>query len=181
MQNNNFPLIFERSKPGRISHTLPELDVEEVDLAADLSTAYIRKEAADLPEVSEVELIRHYTALSNRNFGIDYSFYPLGSCTMKYNTKINEDIARLDGFSHIHPLQNPDTAQGALQVMYDLKESLKEITGMAEVSLQSAAGAQGEWAALLMIRVFHEANGDWKRTKVIIPDSAHGTNPASAT
>lgn len=181
MQNNNFPLIFERSKPGRISHTLPEIDVEEVDLAADLGATYIREEAADLPEVSELELIRHYTALSNRNFGIDSGFYPLGSCTMKYNPKINEDVARLDGFSHIHPLQDPETVQGALEVMYDLKESLKEITGMDAVSLQPAAGAHGEWTSLMMIKAFHEANGDKNRTKVLIPDSAHGTNPASAT
>lgn len=181
MQTKNFPLIFERSKTGRTAYALSETDIPTFDIGERIGKEFVREEPADLPEVSELELIRHYTALSNRNFGIDSGFYPLGSCTMKYNPKINEDIARLDGFSHIHPLQNPDTAQGALQVMYDLKESLKEITGMAEVSLQSAAGAQGEWTALLMIRAFHEANGDWKRTKVIIPDSAHGTNPASAT
>lgn len=181
MQTKTFPLIFERSKPGRISANLPEIDVPIQDIEADLGTAYIRKEPADLPEVSELELIRHYTGLSNRNFGIDSGFYPLGSCTMKYNPKINEDVARLDGFSHIHPYQAPETVQGALGIMYDLKESLKEITGMDAVSLQSAAGAHGEWTALMMIRAFHEANGDFNRTKVIIPDSAHGTNPASAT
>src|SRR5699024_12882488 len=109
---------------------------------------FVREEPADLPEVSELELIRHYTALSNRNFGIDSGFYPLGSCTMKYNPKINEDIARVDGFSHIHPLQNPDTAKDALQVMYDLKESLKEITGMADVSLPTATGAPAKGDAL---------------------------------
>src|SRR5699024_4798724 len=136
MQNNNFPLIFERSKPGRIRHTLQEIDIEEVDIAADLSTAYIRKEAADIPKVSELEHIRHYTALSYRNFCIYSVFYPLSSCTMKYNPKINEDVARFDGFSHIHPLQDPETVQGALEIMYDLKESLKEITGMDAVSLQ---------------------------------------------
>lgn len=181
MQTKDFPLIFERSKKGRVSCSLPQLDVPEVSLEDNLDESFIRKTPADLPEVSELELIRHYTALSNRNFGIDSGFYPLGSCTMKYNPKINEDVARLDGFSHIHPLQDPETVQGALEVMYDLKESLKEITGMDEVSLQPAAGAQGEWTALMMIKAFHEANGETNRTKVIIPDSAHGTNPASAT
>jgi glycine dehydrogenase subunit 2 len=176
-----FPLIFERSKQGRVSANLPAVDVPKMDLAEDIGSAYIREEAPALPEVSELELIRHYTGLSRRNFGIDSGFYPLGSCTMKYNPKINEDVARLDGFSHIHPYQDPETVQGAMEVMYDLQESLKEITGMAEVSLQSAAGAHGEWTALLMIRAFHEANGDTQRTKVLIPDSAHGTNPASAT
>ena len=181
MAIKDFPLIFERSKKGRVSYSLPALDVEEVSLEEELDSQYIRSEKANLPEVSELELMRHYTGLSNRNFGIDSGFYPLGSCTMKYNPKINEDVARLDGFSHIHPLQDPDTVQGALEVMYDLQESLKEITGMASVSLQSAAGAHGEWTALMMIKAFHEANRDTQRTKVIIPDSAHGTNPASAS
>lgn len=181
MKTKDFPLIFERSKVGRKSYSLPPLDVPEVDLEKELDQTYIRKELANLPEVSELELMRHYTGLSNRNFGIDSGFYPLGSCTMKYNPKINEDVARLDGFSQIHPYQDPETVQGALEMMYDLQQSLKEITGMDEVSLQSAAGAHGEWTALMMIRAFHEANGDTKRTKVIIPDSAHGTNPASAS
>ncbi|GGA68257.1 aminomethyl-transferring glycine dehydrogenase subunit GcvPB [Ornithinibacillus halotolerans] len=180
MSNKDFPLIFERSKEGRVSYNLPELDVPAVDLDAELTDTYVRSEAPELPEVSELEIMRHYTGLSNRNYGVDSGFYPLGSCTMKYNPKINEDVARLDGFSHIHPLQDPKTVQGALEMMYDLGESLKEITGMAAVSLQSAAGAHGEWTGLMMIRAFHEANGDFQRTKVIVPDSAHGTNPASA-
>ncbi|MBM7597982.1 glycine dehydrogenase subunit 2 [Virgibacillus halotolerans] len=180
MANKDFPLIFERSKPGRTSYSLPELDVPEVDLDAELDVAYIRQEAPDLPEVSELELMRHYTGLSNRNYGVDSGFYPLGSCTMKYNPKINEDVARLDGFSHIHPHQDAKSVQGALEMLYDLQTALREITGMHEVSLQPAAGAQGEWTALMMIRAFHEANGDFERTKVIVPDSAHGTNPASA-
>jgi glycine dehydrogenase subunit 2 len=125
--------------------------------------------------------MRHYTALSKRNHGVDSGFYPLGSCTMKYNPKINEDVARLEGFRHIHPLQDEETVQGSLELMYDLQEHLKEITGMDEVTLQPAAGAHGEWTGLMMIRAYHEAQGDDKRTKVIIPDSAHGTNPASAT
>lgn len=180
MSNKNFPLIFERSKEGRTSYSLPELDVESFDLEAELGSEYVRQTPPELPEVSELDIIRHYTGLSNRNYGVDSGFYPLGSCTMKYNPKINEDIARLDGFSHIHPYQDVSTVQGAVAMMFDLQESLKEITGMHEVSLQSAAGAQGEWTALMMIRAFHESRGDYGRTKVIVPDSAHGTNPASA-
>ncbi|WP_404452992.1 aminomethyl-transferring glycine dehydrogenase subunit GcvPB [Virgibacillus necropolis] len=181
MANENFPIIFERSKEGRTSYSLPDLDVPELDINEGLDDAYIRTEAPDLPEVSELEIMRHYTGLSRRNYGVDSGFYPLGSCTMKYNPKINEDVARLDGFSHIHPYQDPKTVQGALEMLYDLQTSLKEITGMHEVSLQPAAGAQGEWTGLMMIRALHEANGDTERTKVIVPDSAHGTNPASAT
>ncbi|WP_249871986.1 aminomethyl-transferring glycine dehydrogenase subunit GcvPB [Oceanobacillus saliphilus] len=180
MANQDFPLIFERSKEGRTSYSLPELDVTEFDLDAELEDVYIRKNAPDLPEVSELDIMRHYTGLSNRNYGVDSGFYPLGSCTMKYNPKINEDVARLEGFTHIHPYQDPKTVQGAMEMLYDLQTSLKEITGMYEVSLQSAAGAHGEWTALMMIRAFHESNGDYERTKVIVPDSAHGTNPASA-
>ncbi|WP_040985307.1 aminomethyl-transferring glycine dehydrogenase subunit GcvPB [Oceanobacillus jeddahense] len=180
MSDKNFPLLFERSKEGRTSYSLPELEIEAFDLEEELEDIYIRKEPPKLPEVSELDIIRHYTGLASRNYGVDSGFYPLGSCTMKYNPKINEDVARLQGFSHIHPYQDPSTVQGALEMLYDLQESLKEITGMHEVSLQSAAGAQGEWTALMMIRAFHEANGDHHRTKVIVPDSAHGTNPASA-
>ncbi len=178
---NNQPLIFELSKPGRISYSLPSLDVTETVLNELLPNDLIRDEAPELPEVSELQLIRHYTALSNRNHGVDSGFYPLGSCTMKYNPKINEDIARLKGFTHIHPYQSEDTVQGALELLYDLQTSLEEITGMDEVTLQPAAGAHGEWTGLMLIRAFHEANGDFHRTKVICPDSAHGTNPASAT
>ncbi|GAB4073473.1 aminomethyl-transferring glycine dehydrogenase subunit GcvPB [Barrientosiimonas marina] len=181
MAKTDFPLIFERSKEGRTGYSLPEMDVPEVDLDSEFPDAYIRQEAPDLPEVSELDIMRHYTALSKRNYGIDSGFYPLGSCTMKYNPKINEDAARLPGFSSIHPQQDPSTVQGALEVMHDLQMSLAEITGMHAFSLQSAAGAQGEFTGLMMIRAFHEANGDYKRTKVIVPDSAHGTNPASVS
>ncbi|TRM12689.1 glycine dehydrogenase subunit 2 [Lentibacillus cibarius] len=181
MANKDFPLIFERGREGRTSYSLPELDVPETDLDSEFDDAYIRAEAPDLPEVSELEIMRHYTGLSQRNYGVDSGFYPLGSCTMKYNPKINEDVARLDGFSQIHPYQDPKTVQGAMEMMYDLQTSLAELTGMHEVSLQPAAGAQGEWTGLMMIRAFHEANGDYNRTKVIVPDSAHGTNPASVT
>ena len=175
------PLIFELSKEGRIGYSLPENDVPEISLTDVIPNDYIRVEEPNLPEVSELDIMRHYTALSNRNHGVDSGFYPLGSCTMKYNPKINENVARFAGFSHIHPLQHESTVQGALGLMYDLQEHLKEITGMDEVTLQPAAGAHGEWTGLMMIRAYHEMNGDTNRTKVIVPDSAHGTNPASAT
>ncbi len=125
--------------------------------------------------------MRHYTALSTRNHGVDSGFYPLGSCTMKYNPKINEDVARYPGFAHIHPYQPVEQVQGAMELMYNLQTSLAEITGMDEVTLQPAAGAHGEWTGLMMIRAYHEAKGEAHRNKVIVPDSAHGTNPASAT
>lgn len=181
MAKENFPLIFERSQEGRTSYNLPALDVPEVDLSEDMNDVYVRKVDADLPEVDELGLMRHYTGLSNRNYGILSGFYPLGSCTMKYNPVINEDVARLPGFSHIHPYQDTKTVQGALEVMYDLQVHLEEITGMHEISLQPAAGSQGEWTSLMMIKAFHEANGDHHRNEVIVPDSAHGTNPASAS
>ncbi|TRZ37608.1 glycine dehydrogenase subunit 2 [Niallia circulans] len=175
------PLIFENSTPGRIGYSLPEMDIPELDVSELIPADYIRSEPAKLPEVSELDIMRHYTALSKRNHGLDSGFYPLGSCTMKYNPKINENVARFSGFAHIHPLQDESSVQGALELMYDLQQHLIEITGMDEVTLQPAAGAHGEWTGLMMIRAFHEANGDVKRSKVIVPDSAHGTNPASAT
>ncbi|QAS54214.1 aminomethyl-transferring glycine dehydrogenase subunit GcvPB [Halobacillus litoralis] len=181
MAKQDFPVIFELSQESRTGFSLPDLDVPEVDVEDMLGDAYVRKDEPDLPEVSELQIMRHYTALSKRNHGVDSGFYPLGSCTMKYNPKMNEDVARLTGFSHIHPHQPAESVQGALHLMYDLQESLSAITGMDTVTLQPAAGAHGEWTGLMMIRAFHEANGDENRTKVIVPDSAHGTNPASAT
>ncbi len=181
MKTYHQPLIFETSVQGRAGYSLPEMDVKEIDVSEVIPAAYIRQESAALPEVSELDIMRHYTALSRRNHGVDSGFYPLGSCTMKYNPKMNENVARYNGFAHIHPLQPIDTVQGALELMYDLQVSLKEITGMDEVTLQPAAGAHGEWTGLMLIRAYHESRGDFKRTKVIIPDSAHGTNPASAT
>jgi len=181
VHKDNQPLIFEITKEGRVGYSLPELDIPEVDLNSLLPEGLLRDEAAELPEVSELDIMRHYTALSKRNHGVDSGFYPLGSCTMKYNPKINESVARFPGFANIHPLQDEETVQGAMELLYDLQEHLIEITGMDEVTLQPAAGAHGEWTALMMIRAFHEANGDLNRTKVIVPDSAHGTNPASAT
>ncbi|MGE7182934.1 aminomethyl-transferring glycine dehydrogenase subunit GcvPB [Peribacillus sp. NPDC006672] len=181
MNNQDQSLIFEISTSGRIGYSLPEMDVATIPLEEILPADYIREEEAELPEVSELDIMRHYTALSKRNHGVDSGFYPLGSCTMKYNPKINENVARFNGFAHIHPYQDPTTVQGALELLFDLQEHLTEITGMDLVTLQPAAGAHGEWTGLMMIRAFHEANGDTERTKVIVPDSAHGTNPASAT
>ena len=148
MHNDHQPLIFEVTKKGRVGYSLPTLDVPAVDLADLLPEQNIRQEAAELPEVSELDIMRHYTALSKPNHGIDSGFYPLGSCTMKYNPKINESVARYPGFANIHPLQDESTVQGAMELMYDLQEHLIEITGMDEVTLQPAAGAHGEWTAL---------------------------------
>ncbi|HEY2421638.1 MAG TPA: aminomethyl-transferring glycine dehydrogenase subunit GcvPB [Neobacillus sp.] len=181
MHNQDQALVFELSTPGRIGYSLPEMDVPELDLGNLLPEGYLRSGEAELPEVSELDIMRHYTALSKRNHGLDSGFYPLGSCTMKYNPKINENVARFNGFAHVHPLQDESSVQGALELLYDLQEHLIEITGMDEVTLQPAAGAHGEWTGLMLIRAYHEANGDLNRTKVIVPDSAHGTNPASAT
>ena len=173
-------LIFELSSPGRIAHSLPPMDVPVGDPAALLPAGAIRATAAELPEVSEVDVIRHYSRLSQMNYGVDTHFYPLGSCTMKYNPKINEDMARLPGFARLHPLAPEGAVQGALQLMHELAADLAEIAGMDEVSLQPAAGAQGELAGVLMIRAYHLARGE-RRHKVLVPDSAHGTNPASTS
>ncbi|WP_284036914.1 aminomethyl-transferring glycine dehydrogenase subunit GcvPB [Neobacillus sp. 114] len=173
-------LIFEISRPGRMGSSLPASDVDKINLQDLLSKHLIRQEAAELPEVSELQLVRHYTALSNKNHGVDNGFYPLGSCTMKYNPKINEDVARFEGFSRIHPYQPVETVQGALKLLYELQEDLAVITGMDAVTLQPSAGAQGEWTGLMMVKAYHEQKGE-KRKKVLVPDSAHGTNPASAT
>ncbi|MCY0893131.1 MAG: aminomethyl-transferring glycine dehydrogenase subunit GcvPB [Acidibacillus sp.] len=178
-QTVDYPIIFELSKPGRVAYSLPALDVPEVDLTDELPKEFLRTETPLLPELSEVDLIRHYTGLSTRNHGVDSGFYPLGSCTMKYNPKRNEAVARLTGFADIHPYQPVDTVQGSLEVLFSLQTYLAEITGMDAVSLQPAAGAAGEWTGLMMIRAYHEQRKE-KRTKVIVPDSAHGTNPASA-
>ena len=148
-------LIFELSVPGRVGHSLPEADVPEADPARLLPASHLRQTPAGLPEVSEFDAVRHYTRLSRMNYGLDTHFYPLGSCTMKYNPKLNEDMARLPGFARLHPLTPEDAAQGALQLMGELGEMLAEIVGMDGVSLQPAAGAQGELTGVLMIRAFH--------------------------
>ena len=169
-------LIFEISEKGKRCATIRTPDVK----AAKINKKYLRAEKPELPEVSEVDFSRHYTALSRRAFGVDNGFYPLGSCTMKYNPKINEEVAALEGFTRIHPLQDVKTVQGALEVMDTLSCSLAEITGMDAVTPQPNAGAHGEYTGLLLIAAYHAARKDFKRTKVIVPDSAHGTNPASA-
>ncbi|MGI9423590.1 MAG: aminomethyl-transferring glycine dehydrogenase subunit GcvPB, partial [Hyphomicrobiaceae bacterium] len=166
--------IYEISVAGRSSVRLPDCDVDEFDLPDGLLRA-----DNGLPELSELDVVRHFLHLSQRNFGVDSGMYPLGSCTMKYNPKINEHLARLPGFSTIHPLQNPDTVQGALSLMHHLQEYLKEIAGFDAVSLQPAAGAQSELTALLMMRAYHADRGEASRKIVLVPDSAHGTNPAS--
>lgn len=173
-------LIFELSHPGRVGYSLPACDVPEQQLNDLIPAKFQRQQPAELPEVYEVDVIRHYTALSRRNFGIDNGFYPLGSCTMKYNPKINEDVARFAGFAKIHPYQPEASIQGALELLYNLQQDLAALTGMDRVTLQPAAGAHGEWTGLMMIKAYHESRGE-VRTKVIVPDSAHGTNPASAT
>lgn len=171
----NENLLFEQSQPGRVGYSVAGLDVPAVTPDSHL----IREEITDFPELSEVDVVRHYTRLSTWNYGVDSGFYPLGSCTMKYNPKINEVAARLPGFTDIHP-QTPEALnQGALELMYNLQRDLGEISGFPAITLQPAAGAQGEFAGMLMIRAWQEANGQ-QRHKVIIPDTAHGTNPASS-
>ena len=174
-------LIFEIGAPGRRAATMTAMDVPTEALESMIPTSMIRQEDAPLPEVSEIEIVRHYTHLSQRNFGVDTGFYPLGSCTMKYNPKLNEDMAVLPGFARIHPLQPENTAQGAIQLFYELEQSLAEIGGMARVTLQPSAGAHGELTGLMLIKAYHENNGQGHRNIVLIPDNAHGTNPASAT
>lgn len=169
--------IFERSYPGRGSSLLPACDVEDCSPEA----AYCRAERPRLPEVAESDLDRHYAALARRAFGVCDGFYPLGSCTMKYNPRVNDELASLPGFAAIHPLQPKDTVQGCLEVMGRTADLLCEICGMDAVTLQPAAGAQGEYTGLLLIRAYHAAAGDTARTTIIVPDAAHGTNPATSS
>lgn len=170
------PLIFDLSSPGRVGFSLPEVDMDE---APKLDARYLRGDL-DLPEVSEIDMTRHFTRLSQKNYSIDTGFYPLGSCTMKYNPKVHEDVAIMPGFAHIHPYQPEESVQGALQVQYELQNMLAQISGMDTVTLQPAAGAQGEFTGILMIRAYHMARGDNNRDIILVPDSAHGTNPATA-
>jgi glycine dehydrogenase subunit 2 len=173
------PLLFERSRPGRVGAKLPALDVPRVDPAQCLPAGFLRDDVAELPELSEVEVVRHFTRLSTWNAAVDLAPYPLGSCTMKYNPKVNERVARLAGFAGAHPLQPDALAQGVLALCHRLETWLAEVSGMDRVSLQPAAGAQGELAGIMMIRAYHAQRGR-PRHKVLVPDSAHGTNPASA-
>ena len=171
-------LIFDLSKAGRQGYSLPanKWDTSVSELPAGL----LRADVPNLPEVSELDVVRHYTNLSQMNFGVDSGFYPLGSCTMKYNPKINEEIAAMPAFAGLHPLQPASTVQGALRLYKELARALSEITGMAEFTLDPFAGAHGELTGLMVIRQYHMSRGDHKRTRIIVPDSAHGTNPASA-
>ncbi|MFL0195227.1 aminomethyl-transferring glycine dehydrogenase subunit GcvPB [Clostridium sp. WILCCON 0269] len=168
-------LLFEKGSAGRSTSILPENDVPCV-----IPDSALRETKMHLPELSESEISRHYASLSKRSHGVNDGFYPLGSCTMKYNPKINEDMASLTGFTGIHPLQPEDTVQGCLQVLYMAEQYLCEITGMDAMTMQPAAGAHGELTGLLLIKAYHEGRNDEKRDKIIVPDSAHGTNPASA-
>ncbi|QGP91169.1 putative glycine dehydrogenase (decarboxylating) subunit 2 [Neomoorella glycerini] len=173
------PLLFELGAPGRRGYTLPECDVPG-KVEDYLPAAARRRADAALPELGEVEVVRHFTHLSSMNYGVDTGFYPLGSCTMKYNPKVNEAAAGLPGFTGLHPLVPVEAAQGALELMYNLQEYLAEITGMDAVTLQPAAGAHGEYTGLAIIAAYHQSRGDLERRQVLVPDSAHGTNPASA-
>lgn len=175
------PLIFEISQPGRRGYSLPACDVPEIAVDQLLPVECLRPTPPELPEVSELDTVRHFTRLSQRNYGLDSGFYPLGSCTMKYNPKVNEVVSRLEGFLNVHPYQAEETVQGSLEIMYKLDKMLAEITGMDRFSLQPAAGAHGELTGLLTIKAYHAHRQDIKRTKIVIPDSAHGTNPASAS
>lgn len=171
-------LIFEYSRTGRRAWSLPQLDVPDIEPASYLGADY--RPDNELPEVSEIDLVRHFTRLSNLNHHVDKGFYPLGSCTMKYNPKVNEYTSRLSGFTNLHPSEPEDLTQGALQLMFELGEFLKEITGFDAITLQPAAGAQGELTGMLIVRKYFEKRGETRRV-VLIPDSAHGTNPASVT
>jgi len=176
--NQNEGLIFEKSSPGKAAWKLPPLDVPEVNVSTLLGTQE-RKDLGNMPEVSEIEIIRHFTRLSTWNYAIDLGMYPLGSCTMKYNPRVNEVVSRLEGIANGHPYQPEKISQGALRIIKTLSDCLLEITGMDAITLQPAAGAHGEFTGLLMVRAHHESMGT-ARKKILIPDSAHGTNPATA-
>jgi len=176
----NEALLFEQSSPGKAGYQLPTLDVPAVDPKAVLGSANVRSEIEGFPEVSEVEAIRHFTRLSTWNYAIDLGLYPLGSCTMKYNPRVNELVARLDGLAWAHPYQPESLSQGAMQVIADLESALLEITGMDAITLQPAAGAHGELTGILLVRAYLESQGN-PRKRILVPDSAHGTNPATAS
>ena len=170
-------LIYEISKPGRIGYSLPKSEVKNYEL----DSKFVRKSSFDMPEVTELDVVRHYTNISQKNYGVDQGFYPLGSCTMKYNPKINDEVVNNPLFTKIHPLQPSFTTQGALKVYYDTSKMLAELTGLEEFTFNPYAGAQGEAVGIMIMKQYHINRGDFKRTKVIVPDSAHGTNPATVT
>lgn len=179
--NNTYygKLIFELSKTGRVGYSLPDNGLSQYALDK-LPDNLLRKSETILPEVDELTVVRHYTNMSNNNFGVDTGFYPLGSCTMKYNPKINEEVCCIPSFTSLHPLQPVETVQGALEVYYNVQQMLSELSGLSEFTLNPFAGAHGELTGLMVIRNYHLRRGDTRRTKIIVPDSAHGTNPASA-
>ncbi|MEA2256769.1 MAG: glycine dehydrogenase subunit 2, partial [Solirubrobacteraceae bacterium] len=179
LQHEPATTIFEKGAPGRRAFTCPELDVPAVDGL--LPERLRRTEPPRLPEISEPELVRHYVNLSKRNFDLDSGFYPLGSCTMKHNPRLHERVAALPGHARLHPLQDPRRAQGALELMWNLERALAEIAGLPHVSLQPSAGSHGELAGVLLTRAYHADRGEARRTKVLTPDTAHGTNPATVT
>ncbi|MBC7526373.1 MAG: aminomethyl-transferring glycine dehydrogenase subunit GcvPB [Chthonomonadaceae bacterium] len=179
MKNSEFPLIFEKSRRGRKAANLPECDVPYTSPEELIGAEHLRSRLP-LPEVSELDVVRHFTHLSQRNYAIDLGLYPLGSCTMKYNPKVNEKAASIPGFASLHPLQPEETAQGALALMYDLQKMLAEISGFDATTLQPSAGAHGELCAMMMVKAYHASRGEAHRNVVVIPDAAHGTNPASA-
>jgi len=178
--NQSVPLIFEISREGKKGYSIPEKHFTDSDLLNTIPANLKRKEAAELPSVSEPEVIRHFVRLSQRNFSVDTNFYPLGSCTMKYNPKVNEDVARFEGFSKLHPYQTEDSQQGIMRLLNGLEQLLINITGMDRFTLQPAAGAHGELCGMMLVKAYYDKLGDRKRKNVIVPDSSHGTNPASA-
>lgn len=180
LQREQAVTIFERGAPGRRAFQCPDVDVPEVSLDELLPAHLRRTEPPRLPEVSEPEIVRHYVRLSKRNFDLDSGFYPLGSCTMKHNPRLHERVAALPGHARLHPLQDPEHAQGALELMWNLEGALSEVSGLPHVCLQPSAGSHGELAGVLLTRAYHEARGE-TRHKVLTPDTAHGTNPATVT
>ena len=180
MQRDAARTIFQKGAPGRRAFLCPELDVPAVDVGELLPERFRRSRPARLPEVSEPEIVRHYVGISKRNFDLDSGFYPLGSCTMKHNPRLHERVAALPGHARLHPLQDPERAQGALELMWNLQHALSEISGLPHVSLQPSAGSHGELAGVLLTRAYHEDRGE-TRHKVLTPDTAHGTNPATVT